>query len=122
MLNIQKKVISSLRLLCILLLPLMTSSCKGQETEKFKKENKEQSNQPTNENPTQNGQLHVYNQSTYFTQTHSSLNGMVSQFVRKIYQDSKGVFWFGTNGDGLIRYDGKTLESFAKKRRYRDSD
>lgn len=112
---LKNKIILPLRLLCILLLTLMTSSCKGQETENSTKENIHQSNQPDNENSAQNSQPLVYNQSTYFPQTHSNLNGMVSEFVRKIYQDSKGIFWFGTNGDGLIRYDGKTLESFSKK-------
>ncbi|MGK0385725.1 MAG: ligand-binding sensor domain-containing protein, partial [Patiriisocius sp.] len=52
---------------------------------------------------------------TMFPQIHSNLNGLVSQFVRTMYQDSKGVFWFGTNGDGLIRYDRKRLEEFTKK-------
>ncbi len=35
---------------------------------------------------------------------------MVREFVRAMYQDKKGNYWFGTNGNGIIRYDGQTLE------------
>ncbi|WP_417196043.1 two-component regulator propeller domain-containing protein, partial [Bizionia sp.] len=34
----------------------------------------------------------------------------ISDFVRNIFQDSKGNLWFGTNGDGVIRFSGKSLE------------
>lgn len=47
---------------------------------------------------------------TVFRQIHTNLNGMVSEFVRAMYQDSKGNFWFGTNTNGIIRYDGQALE------------
>lgn len=49
-------------------------------------------------------------QNTQFHQIHTNLNGMVSEFVRSMYQDKKGNYWFGTNTNGIIRYDGKTLE------------
>jgi len=48
-----------------------------------------------------------------FPQIHTNLNGMVRQFVRIMYQDSDGNYWFGSNGDGIIRYNGDTLESVA---------
>ena len=47
---------------------------------------------------------------TTFPQIHTNLNGMVREFVRIMYQDTKGNYWFGTNGDGIIRYDGDVLE------------
>ena len=47
---------------------------------------------------------------TTFPQIHAHLSGMVREFVRTMYQDSKGNYWFGTNGDGIIRFDGDTLE------------
>ena len=50
--------------------------------------------------------------SSFLTQQHTDLGGMVRQFVRVMYQDTKGNIWFGSNGDGLFRYDGKTLEPF----------
>ena len=50
---------------------------------------------------------------TTFVQYHSNLDGMVREFVRKMYQDKSGNFWFGTNGDGVIRYNGASLEKFT---------
>ena len=46
---------------------------------------------------------------------------LVSQYIRSIFQDSKGNLWFGTIGDGVVRYDsstslrtgGKTLTYFS---------
>jgi ligand-binding sensor domain-containing protein len=52
-------------------------------------------------------------QNTTFPQIHSNLNGMVREFVRTMHQDTKGNFWFGTNGNGIIRYDGQTLETMT---------
>lgn len=37
----------------------------------------------------------------------------LSRFVRRIFQDASGNLWLGTNGDGVIRYDGRTLEYFS---------
>lgn len=37
----------------------------------------------------------------------------VSQYIRRIFQDSKGNIWFGTVGDGVCRYDGQTLTYFT---------
>ena len=37
----------------------------------------------------------------------------LSRFVRRIFQDKDGNLWFGTNGDGVIRYDGDALEYFS---------
>ncbi len=53
-------------------------------------------------------------QRTVFPQIHTNLNGMVSEFVRAMYQDKKGNFWFGTNVNGIILYDGKTLQKVAQ--------
>ena len=41
------------------------------------------------------------------------LDGQVSPFVRRIFQDRRGHLWFGTNGEGVARYDGKSLEYFS---------
>lgn len=40
-------------------------------------------------------------------------NTLVSQYIRSIFQDSKGNFWFGTVGEGVVRYDEKTLTYFS---------
>lgn len=38
---------------------------------------------------------------------------LVSQYIRSIFQDSKGNLWFGTLGEGAVRYDEKTLTYFS---------
>ncbi|MBU3745360.1 MAG: regulator, partial [Sediminibacterium sp.] len=38
---------------------------------------------------------------------------LVSQYIRSIYQDSKGNMWFGTINDGVVKYDGNTLTYFS---------
>jgi ligand-binding sensor domain-containing protein len=43
---------------------------------------------------------------------HPSL--LVGQIIRSIFQDSKGNLWFGTLGDGIARFDGKTLKYYSK--------
>ena len=37
----------------------------------------------------------------------------ISNFIRRIFQDSRGHLWFGTNGDGVCRHDGESLEYFS---------
>lgn len=39
----------------------------------------------------------------------------ISQYIRRIFQDKSGNLWFGTNGDGVCRYDGKALTYFTTK-------
>lgn len=38
---------------------------------------------------------------------------LVSQYIRSIFQDSKGNMWFGTIEEGVARYDKKTLTYFS---------
>ncbi|MBX2962532.1 MAG: regulator [Cyclobacteriaceae bacterium] len=38
---------------------------------------------------------------------------LVSQYIRSIFQDSKGNLWFGTLGEGVVKYDEKTLTYFS---------
>lgn len=35
--------------------------------------------------------------------------------VRTVFQDSKGMLWFGNNGGGLFSYDGKTLRNITEE-------
>jgi ligand-binding sensor domain-containing protein len=37
----------------------------------------------------------------------------ISQYVREVFQDREGNYWFGTNGDGVCRYDGTSLVYFS---------
>jgi len=91
------------RILILLLVTFQLSSCSGQGKEKS-------ANDPVEivtKNPL------IYKNNTTFPQIHTNLNGMVREFVRSMYQDTKGNYWFGTNGDGIIRYDGKLLEKMT---------
>lgn len=90
------------RILTFVFIALHLSSCYGQVNKNEGKEENTQKNQTT-----------VLKQNTIFPQIHTNLNGMVREFVRTMYQDTKGNYWFGTNGDGIIRYDGQTLEKIT---------
>lgn len=37
----------------------------------------------------------------------------LSPFIRRIFEDSKGNLWLGTNGDGVMRFNGKSLDYFS---------
>ena len=37
---------------------------------------------------------------------------LVSQYIRSIFQDAQGHLWFGTLGEGVVRYDSTTLTYF----------
>lgn len=39
---------------------------------------------------------------------------LVSQYIRSIFQDSKGNFWFAPAGQSVARYDEKTLKYYSK--------
>jgi hypothetical protein len=40
----------------------------------------------------------------------------LSEYIREIYQDRSGNLWFGTNSDGICRYNGTSIEFFDKKK------
>jgi ligand-binding sensor domain-containing protein len=46
-------------------------------------------------------------------QQEPDLDEQISPFVRRIFQDRSGNLWFGTNGDGVCRYDGKSLDYYT---------
>lgn len=37
----------------------------------------------------------------------------IAKYVRRIFEDSRGNLWFGTNALGVCRYDGDTLVYFS---------
>lgn len=39
----------------------------------------------------------------------------VSLYIRRMFQDRLGTMWFGTNGDGVCRYDGRQLVYFNER-------
>jgi ligand-binding sensor domain-containing protein len=101
MTNIACKTIFKARNLLLVILLLQISVCTGQVKEKAVSDTIEKQ---------VNSQPLILKQNTIFPQIHSNLNGMVREFVRTMYQDKKGNYWFGTNGDGIIRYNGQILE------------
>ncbi|MDI1234118.1 MAG: two-component regulator propeller domain-containing protein [bacterium] len=98
------KTIFKARNLLLILLSLQISACSGQVKEK---------SIPDIKKNEVNTQPIILNQNSTFPQIHTNLNGMVREFVRTMYQDKKGNYWFGTNGDGIIRYDGQILEKIT---------
>jgi ligand-binding sensor domain-containing protein len=99
MADIYCKSIGKVKKFLIVVLSLQLSACTGQVKEitiHVKTDNEVSANPP--------------NVNTTFPQIHTNLGGMVSQFVRIMHQDKKGNYWFGTNGDGIIRYDGQNLQ------------
>lgn len=104
MTNIEKKKGFSARMLILIILTFQISPCISQV--------KEKSFNDKIENEV-NSQTLLLNQSTTFPPIHTNLNGMVTEFVRTMYQDKKGNYWFGTNGNGMIRYDGKSLDKMT---------
>jgi ligand-binding sensor domain-containing protein len=98
------KILIQQRILTWVLVTLLISSCTGQV--KDKSANDRVAN-------LLNNKPMMLSQNTTFPQIHTNLNGMVREFVRTTYQDKKGDYWFGTNGNGIIRYDGQTLENVA---------
>ncbi len=39
----------------------------------------------------------------------------ISEYIRGVFQDRDGYMWFGTNGDGVVRLNGTTLEYYNIK-------
>ncbi len=102
MLNLESKSKINSRMIILILLGLQLSPCFGQETKEVSKDSLTVTTQPL-----------ILNQTPTFPQIHTNLNGMVREFVRTMYQDKKGNYWFGTNGNGIIRYDGQRLEKIT---------
>jgi ligand-binding sensor domain-containing protein/serine phosphatase RsbU (regulator of sigma subunit) len=45
----------------------------------------------------------------------SAKNGLANAIVNNVFQDSRGYMWFGTQGGGVSRFNGKTFRNFAKQ-------
>ena len=104
MTNISYNITFKVRNLLLLLISLPIMSCTGQVKEKSvtNKIENEETIKPF-----------IITNKTTFPQIHTNLNGMVREFVRTMYEDTKGSYWFGTNGNGIIRYNGQTLETIT---------
>ena len=50
------------------------------------------------------------NKFTHFTEA----EGMSSPYVWSMHKDHSGNMWFGTDGEGAIKYDGKSFAHFSE--------
>jgi streptogramin lyase len=46
---------------------------------------------------------------------YSVLHGLASEWIRAIHRSPDGVMWFGTEGGGVSRYDGRTFVNFTTR-------
>ena len=46
-------------------------------------------------------------------QTYTVADGLVGPVVPVIFQDNRGILWFGSDQNGVSRFDGNTFESYA---------
>jgi ligand-binding sensor domain-containing protein len=45
----------------------------------------------------------------------AEIESQIGEYVTSVFEDSKGNVWFGTNGNGIARYDGELLKYFTTK-------
>ena len=55
----------------------------------------------------------VDTQAEELLQTHTVADGLVGPVVPVIFQDSRGIMWFGSDQNGVSRFDGNTFEPYA---------
>jgi len=90
------------------------AGCSGQEKSGVVSENSSVDAVPASSvsSPTESGPAGEPSPLADTQEDEPDLAMQISQFVRRIFQDDKGSLWFGTNGDGVCRYDGNALEYF----------
>ncbi len=86
----------------LLIFSIYFTACKGQVKTNAEAENSNQVKTISTPQP-------AYTDPLFF------IDGQLCQHLRRIFQDSKGNLWFGTNVYGLMRYDGDTLVYFDEK-------
>lgn len=85
----------NIKLFLVIVLPLVINSCSGQEK---KNELQNITSERNLEDNQSNGNFSLF----------TDLNNQISQVVRTVFQDSKGVFWFGTE-NGAFKLIGNSL-------------
>ena len=91
----------------ILVFSFFMQSCKGKQNENNIQNDSDTIKKEKTETPKQ------ASQQEYDLPLITAENKPISKFVRRIFQDKKGNLWFGTNGDGVKRYNRKSLEGFS---------
>lgn len=49
------------------------------------------------------------------TQSNGKLVSALDNKIWVVYQEEKGAYWFGSNGNGVFHYDGKNLKQYTKE-------
>ncbi len=57
----------------------------------------------------------INNDNTNINAFSENITTEIDNNIRSIFQDQKGNYWFGTNGAGVFRYDGKKIFQFTEK-------
>jgi ligand-binding sensor domain-containing protein len=109
-----KRFQTSMLLLGSLIISIFIGSCNGQGNKNSPQNSAAEFMSANTDTLVRESSAAISSRKSMFVQIHSNLGGMVYEFVRKMFQDTKGNFWFGTNGNGVIRYDGVTLEKFTR--------
>lgn len=91
-----------MKLLIVLLMSMIIYSCKGQVDVRSKIENN--ASTASSSNTTEDVKDPMF-----------YIDGQLCQHLRKIYQDSKGDLWFGTNVYDLMHYNGDGLKYITEK-------
>ena len=94
----------------ILFIAIIFNSCQTKDAKPSTEISKEK-----NFNTSTKSQTNTDAQVFRFPQTdniNDNTDHLVSLFVRRIFEDSNGHLWFGTNGDGVAQFNGEELEYF----------
>lgn len=96
----------------LLFLSLVANACQGQTDTQLPKQ------------PTFNPDQWLEGTGTAKQQTSEAIDALndptiVSQYIRSIFQDSKGNYWFGPAFESVARYDGDSLHYFSKTHFFR---
>lgn len=86
---------------------LIFTTCSGQENNSARENGPLKIDTNSNDSFPQEGQIRT--DPLFF------IDGQLCQHLRRMFQDSKGNLWMGTNVYGLMRYDGDTLIYFDEK-------
>ena len=98
----------------LLLCSFFLISCNGQDQKKATQNSTDEKRAiPTNTTATGNFNFYQHGQAP-IEDPLFYIEGQLCQHLRKIFQDSKGNLWFGTNVYDLMRYDGNALEYLSK--------
>ena len=102
-----KRYFLSIQIFPLLLLFVFVTSCSGQ-------------NKPKTINSSVTEQVTVPKEATNLAIFGTNSSTEIDNNIRSIFQDTKGNYWFGTNGAGVYRYNpkqavGKSLTQFTEK-------